>query len=105
MMIGSGSGSEKIMHLIKPNTIGAEIGVWKGKTSIEFLKKRFDLQSDLNIGSYNLNLNSRQISREGVKLSLTEREGNLIIFLNHLKTLFLILQIIRPVLSQTKLCV
>lgn len=39
MMIGSGSGSEKIMHLVKPNTIGAEIGVWKGKTSIEFLKK------------------------------------------------------------------
>ena len=29
--------------------------------NVEFLKKRFDLQSDLNIGSYNLNLNSRQI--------------------------------------------
>ena len=50
--------------------------------NIEFLKKKFDLQSDLTIGSYNLNLNSRQISKKNVKLKLTEREGNLIIFLN-----------------------
>lgn len=50
--------------------------------NIEFLKKKFDLQSDLTIGPYNLNLNSRQISKKNVKLNLTEREGNLIIFLN-----------------------
>ena len=31
--------------------------------NVEFLKKRFNLQSDLNIGPYNLNLNSRQISK------------------------------------------
>ena len=29
--------------------------------NIEFLKKKFDLQYDLTIGPYNLNLNSRQI--------------------------------------------
>ena len=29
-----------------------------------------------------MNLNSRQISKKSVKLNLTEREGNLIIFLN-----------------------
>ena len=28
-----------IMHAIKPNTIGAEIGVWMGNTSTQFLKK------------------------------------------------------------------
>ena len=50
--------------------------------NVEFLKKRFDLQSDLNIGSYNLNLNSRQISRNSIKLNLTERETKVIIFLN-----------------------
>ena len=49
--------------------------------NVEFLKKKFNLQSDLSIGSYNLNLNSRQISKDNVKLNLTEREGNLIIFL------------------------
>ena len=50
--------------------------------NVEFLKKKFNLQSDLTIGSYNLNLNSRQISKKSIKLNLTEREGNLIIFLN-----------------------
>ena len=49
---------------------------------MEFLKKRLYLQSDLNIGSYNLNLNSRQISRNSIKLNLTERETKVIIFLN-----------------------
>jgi len=32
--------SKNIMHLIKENTIGAEIGVWMGNTSSQFLKKR-----------------------------------------------------------------
>ena len=50
--------------------------------NIEFLKKKFDYQSDFNIGSYNLNLNSRQISKNEVKVNLTEREANLIIFLS-----------------------
>ncbi len=31
--------SVNIMHLIKENTIGAEIGVWMGNTSTQFLKK------------------------------------------------------------------
>ena len=31
--------SAHIMHLIKKNTIGAEIGVWFGNTSTQFLKK------------------------------------------------------------------
>ncbi len=31
--------SRHIMHAIKPNTIGAEIGVWMGNTSTQFLKK------------------------------------------------------------------
>tara|TARA_B100002019_G_scaffold9028_1_gene7116 strand:- start:120 stop:716 length:597 start_codon:yes stop_codon:yes gene_type:complete len=31
--------SRHVMHAIKPNTIGAEIGVWMGNTSTQFLKK------------------------------------------------------------------
>ena len=31
--------SAHIMHLIRKNTIGAEIGVWMGNTSTQFLKK------------------------------------------------------------------
>ena len=31
--------SRHVMHAIRPNTIGAEIGVWMGNTSTQFLKK------------------------------------------------------------------
>ena len=31
--------SKNIMHVIKPDTTGAEIGVWMGNTSTQFLKK------------------------------------------------------------------
>ena len=31
--------SRHIMHVIKPDSIGAEIGVWMGNTSTQFLKK------------------------------------------------------------------
>ena len=31
--------SQNIMHLIKPDTVGAEIGVWFGNTSTQFVKK------------------------------------------------------------------
>ena len=36
---GVNKDSDKILHLIKPGTIGAEIGVWKGSSSEKFLKK------------------------------------------------------------------
>tara|TARA_B100000035_G_C20934390_1_gene524546 strand:+ start:398 stop:961 length:564 start_codon:yes stop_codon:yes gene_type:complete len=51
------------------------------KINVEFLKNKFHYQSEINIGSYKLNLNSREISRKDLKLNLTERETNLIIFL------------------------
>lgn len=31
--------SHNLMHVIKPNTVGAEIGVWFGNTSTQFLKR------------------------------------------------------------------
>ena len=40
MMGGSTNRDSKdIMYLIKKGTVGAEIGVWKGNTSVEFVKK------------------------------------------------------------------
>ena len=50
--------------------------------NIKFLKNKFNLQSNIKIGSYDLNLNSRQIIKKKTKLDLTERETNLIIYLN-----------------------
>ena len=50
--------------------------------NVEFLKNKFNLQSDVKVGVYNLNLNSRQISKNDIKLDLTERECKLIIYLS-----------------------
>ena len=39
MATHTNTDSKNIMYLIKPETIGAEIGVWMGNTSTQFLKK------------------------------------------------------------------
>tara|TARA_Y100001958_G_C21213651_1_gene539137 strand:+ start:951 stop:1514 length:564 start_codon:yes stop_codon:yes gene_type:complete len=49
--------------------------------NLKFLKDTFNSQSDISIGFYKLNLNSRQISKNNKTLDLTEREINLIIYL------------------------
>ncbi len=49
--------------------------------NLKFLKKIFSSQSDILVGPYKLNLNSRDISKDNITLDLTEREINLILFL------------------------
>tara|TARA_B100000963_G_scaffold352719_1_gene366352 strand:- start:491 stop:1057 length:567 start_codon:yes stop_codon:yes gene_type:complete len=51
------------------------------KINIEFIKKNFHEQSDIAIGNYNLNLNSRVISFQDKKLKLTEKEIEAIVYL------------------------
>lgn len=53
--------------------------------NINFLKIRFNVQSKINIGSYILDLNARIISFSNKKLNLTEREIDIIMFLNNSK--------------------
>ena len=50
--------------------------------NINFLKKNFAKNSQIKIGKYNLDLNSRKIIFEKKFLNLTEREADLIIFIN-----------------------
>ena len=49
--------------------------------NVKFLKKKFNQQSEINLGSYKLNLNSRKIFGKEKMLDLTEREANIILFL------------------------
>ena len=49
--------------------------------NIKFLKKKYNQQSEIDIGNYKLNLNSRKIFNVKNSLNLTEREANIIIFL------------------------
>ena len=54
--------------------------------NINFLKSKFNDQSNIRIGKYNLDLNSRIISFKDKVLNLTERETNLIIFIHGKKS-------------------
>ena len=52
--------------------------------NIKFLKK-YSQQSEIDLGVYKLNLNSRKIYNNEKSLDLTEREANIIVFLNNSK--------------------
>ena len=49
--------------------------------NLKFLKERFNSRSDILIGPYKINLNSRKIIKDEKIVDLTEREINLILFL------------------------
>ena len=49
--------------------------------NIKFLKKKYSQQSEINLGIYKLDLNSRKIFNKINSLELTEREANIVIFL------------------------
>ena len=53
--------------------------------NIQLIKQRYDFQSKINIKNYNLNLNSRKISKNQKDLKLTEREIDIILFLKKQK--------------------
>ena len=50
--------------------------------NIQLIKQRYDFQSKINIKNYNLDLNSRKISKNKKDLKLTEREIDIILFLD-----------------------
>ena len=51
--------------------------------NIAFLKKEYNFQSNINIGKYELNLNSRVLTFDRNNLDLTEMEANVILFLKY----------------------
>ena len=51
--------------------------------NISFLKKKFSDQSEINVGNYKLNLNSRLLTDETNELDLTEKEAKIILFLSN----------------------
>ena len=55
------------------------------KINIELLKQRYNYQSEIQIKKYKLNLNSREISLNENLTKLTEREIDIILFLNESK--------------------
>ena len=50
--------------------------------NIKLIKLKFNQQSKITIKSYELNLNSKFFSKDGLKLKLTEKEIEIILYLN-----------------------
>ena len=53
--------------------------------SIRLIKLKFNYQSKIIIKGYELNLNSKFIGKNNLNLKLTEKEVNIILYLNHKK--------------------
>ena len=53
--------------------------------NVNFLKKKFSRQSDIQVGDFKINMNSRILSDENKQLSLTEKEAEIILFLKNSK--------------------
>ena len=52
------------------------------KINIKFLKQQFNNQSELQINKYKIDLNSRELLLKSLKLKLTEKEINTIIYIS-----------------------
>ena len=53
--------------------------------NINFLKTKFMEQSQINLGIYNLDLNSRILQKNEIELELTEKESSILVFLKQSK--------------------
>ena len=54
--------------------------------NIQLIKLKFNYQSKINIKGYELNLNSKFVSKGDLSLKLTEKEIEIILYLNETKT-------------------
>ena len=55
------------------------------RINIHIIKSQFNQKSELHIGRYKLDLNSRELIEKNIKLKLTEKESNIILFLYNSK--------------------
>ena len=55
------------------------------RINIQFLKIQFNEKSELSVGRYKIDLNSRVLTDNGMVLKLTEKETNIIIYLSKSK--------------------
>ena len=74
---------KKKLYLIE--NLPIKIDKFVEKINIQLLKQKYNYQSEIRINKYKLNLNSREISLNKKLVKLTEREIDIILFLNEKK--------------------
>lgn len=71
-----------IGHQFVLNDTPVNVSKFVEKINIEFLKAQFNSQSEVKVNNYIIDLNSREMLSKNIKLKLTEKEINTIIFLS-----------------------
>ena len=74
--------NDNIKNCLVLNNLPEKLTSLVEKININFIRNQFINQSELKIGKYTLDLNSRRIFSGTKSLNLTEKETNLIIFIN-----------------------
>jgi hypothetical protein len=69
------------------NFIGSPISLNKllELINVKLMKLKFSYQAKININDYELNLNSKFLSKDGLNLKLTEKETEIILYLHETK--------------------
>jgi hypothetical protein len=84
LIITSKKNSNKNQHIVL-DKLPIKFSKLIENLNIKFLKKKFARQSKIEIQNYSIDLNSREISFNTIKLKLTEKEINTIIYLSNKK--------------------
>ena len=84
-LIISGEKKSKLSNQINIKEYPIDIIKLVEIININFLKQKFNEQNNIKIGKYIINLNSRVMNRNSEKLSLTEKEAKIVVFLNKSK--------------------
>ena len=82
-LIISDKKKKDVEEQIIVNQLPIDINKLIENINIKFLKKKYSQQSEINLGNYKLNLNTRSMHKNETILNLTEREANILIFLNN----------------------
>ena len=77
--------NENLKNFLLIDNLPQKIDQLLEKINLRFLKNQFNDQSEIKIGKYILNLNSRKINFEKINLDLTEKECDLILFIKSSK--------------------
>jgi len=84
LIIGT-NPSHNIKNFLLIEKLPVKISKLIEKINLSFLKNQFNNQAELKVGRYSLDLNSRKIYFSNVGLNLTEKESDLILFINSYK--------------------
>ena len=84
LVISKDQNSVKSSHLVLKN-LPLKITKLVELLNVEFLKKKFNEQSNITVSKYTINTNSREMILHNQKLRLTEKEIKMIIYLSQRK--------------------